>query len=239
MVEQLSKRLIDGNYANDDKIIARCHLRTHRGFLTKNLVKSHNCIVKECPFLDKMGREYWQNLEIAKQTKKDNRLKIKINGTQTLKMKHDRDAFIREILENSGSIHVTAIREEYRNSLVIYYIYDRKIDLTPEIRILGKKLGKIIKLQAKVGSEGVIEQLIRKPRRETRKITDVRKAPKVGAATKKRLTALGVHCLEDLFSRSGEALYKLDCELSGESINRRYLAAYRSAVEFADKMERV
>ncbi|MDR1321297.1 MAG: hypothetical protein LBK56_07720 [Gracilibacteraceae bacterium] len=183
-----------------------------------------------------MGREYWQNLEIAKQTKKDNRLKIKINGKQTLKMKHDRDAFIREILESSGSIHITAIRE-YRNLLVIYYIYDRKIDLTPEIRILGKKLGKTIKLQSKIGSDAVIEELIRKPRRETRKISDVRKAPKVGVVTKKRLAALGVYCLEDLFGRSGDALYKLDCELSGRSVNRRYLTAYRSAIEFAGKME--
>jgi hypothetical protein len=84
----------------------------------------------------------------------------------------------------------------------------------------------------------VIEQLIRKPRRETRKVTDVRKAPKVGAATKKRLAALGVYCLEDLFGRNGDALYKLDCELSGESVNRRYLTAYRSAVEFADEIDR-
>jgi len=43
---------------------------------------------------------------------------------------------------------------------------------------------------------------------------------------------LGVYCLEDLYGRNGDALYKLDCDLSGKIINRRYLTAYRSAVEF-------
>jgi hypothetical protein len=79
--------------------------------------------------------------------------------------------------------------------------------------------------------------LVRILKKKMRKVTDVRKAPKVGVATKKRLAALGVYCLEDLFGRNGDALYELDCELSGKPINRRYLTAYRSAVEFADKME--
>jgi len=147
----------------------------------------------------------------------------------------DNDIYIKETLEDSGHIHITSIREEARNLLVIYYIYDKRINLEPEIKFLRETLKKIIKMQARIGSDEAIEQLIRKPRRETRKVADLRKAPKVGIAAKKRLARLGVYCLEDLFGRNGDFLYRLDCEISGEKVNRRYLTAYRSAVMFANE----
>ena len=69
------------------------------------------------------------------------------------------------------------------------------------------------------------------------KVTSLRKAPKVGIVTEKRLAALGVYCLEDLFGQNGDNLYERDCELSDEHVNRRYLTAYRSAVDFANGLE--
>jgi len=225
-------RLINGQYANIKNVIARCHLLAHRGYLTKSLVELHDCIKKKCPFFEKMKPEYWKALEVSAQTKKDNRIKRKLETEE----KNDRDTVIRETLEDSGNIHVTAIREEGRNMLVISYIYDKRTNLGQEINFLKEKFKKIIKLKARIGSAEAIEQLIRKPRRETRKVTDLRKAPKVGPAAKKRLAALGVYCLEDLFGRSGDALYKLDCDLSGKTVNRRFATAYRSAVEFANKL---
>ena len=233
MAEQIQMRLINGNFANSGNIIARCHLLAHRGYLSKALVKSHACIAKKCPFFEKLKPEYWNALEAAEQEKKDNRLKRK----QKLEMESERDTLIRETLEDSGCVHVTSIREEKKNLLIINYIYDKRVDLAPEVEFLRENLKRTIKLQARKGSEEAIEQLIRKPRRELRKVTSLRKAPKVGAATIKRLSALGVYCLEDLFGRNGDDLYDLDCDLSNEQVNRRYLTAYRSAVEFANGME--
>jgi hypothetical protein len=226
-------RLIDGCYSKPGKIIARCHILTHRGYLTARLVKSHACISKKCTFFEKVRPEYWQALEKAAQESKDNRLRAKLER----EMSSDRDVLIRETLEDSGHIHVTRICEEKGNLLVIFYIYDRPVDLTPEIEYLRKILETRIKLQARVGSDEAIERLIRKPRRETRQVTDLRKAQKVGDAAKKRLAALGVYCLEDLFGRDGDKLYELDCELSGKAVNRRYLTAYRSAAEYANGMK--
>lgn len=231
MVGQGTMRLIDGKYANAGKVIARCHLLTHRGYLSKALVKSHDCIKKKCPFFDRMKPEYWQALEAAELEKKNNRLKMK----QEAAIKYDRDMCIKETLEDNGSIYVTTIKDEKPNMLVISYIYDRRVDLKPEIEFLREHFKKTIKLQARIGSEDTVEQLIRKRRRETRKVTDLRKAPKVGVATKKRLAALGVYCLEDLFGRNGDLLYRLDCEASKQAVNKRYLTAYRSAVEYANK----
>ena len=86
--------------------------------------------------------------------------------------------------------------------------------------------------------EEALEQLIRKPRRETKIVTDLQKAPKIGKAAKARLASLGIFCLEDLFGRSGEKLYELDCVLSGKAVNRRYLTAYQSAVAYAKDMDK-
>jgi len=149
----------------------------------------------------------------------------------------DRDELIRQTLEDSGCVYVTSIREERLNFLVISYIYDRRIDLAPEVRLLREKLGKVIKLQARKATDVVLEKLIRKPRRETRKVTDLLKTPGVGIATKSRLMRLGVYCLEDLFGRNADALYELDCYMTRRAVDRRYLTAYRSAVKFANEME--
>ena len=146
-----------------------------------------------------------------------------------------RDTLIRETLQAGGHVHVTSIREKSSNRLVISYIYDRQVDLSQEIALLREKLRLGIMLKAKVVSNDVIEALIRKPRRETGKVTDLRKAPKVGVATKRRLEAIGVYCLEDLWGRNGDALYQLDCKTSGKTISQRFLTAYRSAVAYANE----
>ena len=47
-------RLIDGRYVDSDKVIARCHLQTHCGYLSKNLMKSHDCLKKKCSFFNRL-----------------------------------------------------------------------------------------------------------------------------------------------------------------------------------------
>lgn len=231
-VIEKEKRLIDGNYAVSSKIIARCHSLLHRGYLTKSLVKSHNCIGKKCSGFEKLKPNYWRALESAEEAKKKRRLQLK----DEKKLANDRNIMICATLEDSGSIYVTSIREEPRNFLVISYIYDRHVNLSDEVQFLRKELGKNIRLKAVMGTDEAIENLIRKPRREMGNVTDVRKAPKVGNAAKSRLSSLGVYCLEDLFNRNGDVLYRLDCHKSGKTIDRRYLAAYRSAVEYANNL---
>ena len=176
MNETANMRLIDGSYAGSMNIVARCHLLAHRGWLTARLVKLHDCVAKKCPFLEKAKKEYWQALEKEAQQRKENRAKRKLLS----EMQNGRDMLVRETLEDSGHIHVTSIREERRNLLVISYIYDKWIDLAPEIQFLRKKLGMTIKLQARIGSEEAIERLIRIPRSKTRILADVRAAPMVG-----------------------------------------------------------
>ena len=226
------KRLIYGGHAGDKKIIGRCYSRNHPGYLTKKLVEIHKCIEKNCTAFMKLRPEYWNEIERIEQKKKDNRL----NRKKEEKSANDRDKLIRETLEKSGHIYITSIREERASLLVVSYIYDKQVDLSSEIKYLRSKLMRIIKLQARIGTDDAIEQLIRKPRRETKKVTDLLKAPTVGPVAKSRLNALGVFCLEDLFGRCGDELYQLDCELSGGSISRRFLTTYRNAVNYANEI---
>jgi len=231
-VYEVEKRLIDGHYASNNKIIARCHNLIHRGYLTKRLTKSHKCIEKKCTFFQKLRPEYWEALERSEIAKENERLKMK-GIKKTLK---DREAMIRELFEDCGCVYKTSIVEN--DDLVgISYIYDKRVDLLPEIRFLRNKLGKTVKLKAMRGTDEAIEKLIKKPRRETQQVTDLCKAPKVGKAIKERFALLGIFCLEDLFGRNGVQLYRLDCKLSGKQVNRKYLNAYRSAVDFANNME--
>ena len=226
------KRLIDGNYTVSSNIIARCHSLIHRGYLTKSLVKSHDCIGKKCSGFEKLKPDYWKALELNEAAKRERRSQLK----DEKKLLADRDIVICTTLEDSGSIYVTSIREEPRNYLLISYIYDRYIDLSQEVQFLKKELGRNIRLKAVKGSDEAIERLIRKPRRDMGNVTDVRKAPAVGNAAKRRLKTLGIYCLEDLFNRNGDVLYRLDCHKAGKTIDRRYLTAYRSAVEYANNI---
>ena len=232
MEEQLEIRVINGNFVKDKDVIARCHCQVHRGYLSKSLVRSHQCISKKCSFFEKLKPEYWEAVETERKEQKARKQRLK----QAVRMKEERDLLIKETLQASGCVHVTSIREKTPNVLTITYIYDLRPDLSSEVSFLRRECKKRIVLCARGGTVETIEQLIKMPRRETRIVTDVRKAPNVGSVTKKRLDALGVYCLEDLYGRTANALYALDCKRSGKTVNRRYLAAYQSAISFAHVM---
>jgi len=44
-------RFIDGVYRDTSKIVAYCWNVNHRGYLTKKMMEGHDCIKKECSFL--------------------------------------------------------------------------------------------------------------------------------------------------------------------------------------------
>lgn len=44
------KRFIDGNYHTDQRV-GYCWNDTHRGFLSKSLMKKHKCVEKGCTYL--------------------------------------------------------------------------------------------------------------------------------------------------------------------------------------------
>lgn len=58
--------LIDGSYneVKKEHIAGFCHCDTHRGYLSVTLLKNHDCIKKQCTFLEKFEEyPFWKNYE--------------------------------------------------------------------------------------------------------------------------------------------------------------------------------
>ena len=138
-------------------VVGYCHLQAHRGYVTKMLLKSHDCIKKECPFLQKIDSQYWETRQRHEIQKCERR-------TLREKRRHDilaRDAAIHGIFSQNPHICVTAIREEGK-ALVIYYIYDQYVDLSDMLRSARKVCNRSIRLKAVRTSNLIIDKLIRK-----------------------------------------------------------------------------
>ena len=234
MGKPITVKLINGARARETNVIGYCHLERHSGYLTKNLIKVHECLEKKCNFLRKLRPEYWKNREDSEKARKDKLIRPKRKAETNT----ERDDFIRRILEKDGNVYVTVIREENKGFLTVSYIFDRRVDIRPQARVLQRRYGSMrIKFKPAAASEAAIEKLIREPRRKAGKGTDLLKIPGVGPVTKSRLIFIGVHCIEDLLGRDGDDLYELDCELSDKKLSLRFLRVYQNAAEFANGNE--
>lgn len=62
--EYISMRLITGAVSTIKKsnLVGFCYCDTHKGWLTKEIIRKHECIEKKCPFLKKCNPEYWEAL---------------------------------------------------------------------------------------------------------------------------------------------------------------------------------
>lgn len=62
----------DGKYrlSHKNAVAGFCHCHIHKGYLDVGLVKSHNCIEKECRYLQKFDdAPYWKHIENKKKIK--------------------------------------------------------------------------------------------------------------------------------------------------------------------------
>ncbi|MBR5800332.1 MAG: hypothetical protein IKY23_09755 [Lachnospiraceae bacterium] len=57
--------------------VGYCHLQTHPGHISKSLLDQHQCLGKQCPFLERYASHcYWWQREIAKQKRKDRKTRF-------------------------------------------------------------------------------------------------------------------------------------------------------------------
>ncbi len=139
--------LISGNLVNIDETIAYCHCDAHRGYLNKQLLKSHECIKKECSFLEKINLDYWDNLEFERKK----RIEKRKNGLFEKKLKttnrKNRDEQIKLFLEFNKPIKITAIIDEPKKPLRICFTSDNYIDFKDILPILRDISGKGVYLK--------------------------------------------------------------------------------------------
>lgn len=59
-----------------EKRAGYCHNKSHKGYLSVKMIKKHECLRKQCPFLEKYeDHEYWKQRERIKLKKKENKKK--------------------------------------------------------------------------------------------------------------------------------------------------------------------
>lgn len=82
--EVVKARLIGGSVVRvcRGNIVGFCHIQTHPGKLTKNLLREHECLEKKCPFLEKYeDSPFWIDYQrrcLARSSAKQNKKKKKI-----------------------------------------------------------------------------------------------------------------------------------------------------------------
>ena len=55
-----SKSCIDGKYRDSAKIVGYCWCAVHKGYLTVPLLRRHNCLGKQCRFLQRFNSvSFW------------------------------------------------------------------------------------------------------------------------------------------------------------------------------------
>jgi len=61
--------------SNNKSYPAYCHNITHKGYLTTAAIKSHECLGKNCPYLQKFEEhEWWHQRELLKAQRKRSKM---------------------------------------------------------------------------------------------------------------------------------------------------------------------
>jgi hypothetical protein len=148
--------LINGAYAKAENIIGYCHNATHWGWLSKNLLKKHQCLEKECPFFEQANAGYWENVEKQKTLVAERRKASKIAKQE----RAERDDFIRFVFEGYEDIYVTSIKE-IRGGVMITHIYDKWVDLSAGRAVVRRQYGGKVLTKAVRSSDETRKLLIR------------------------------------------------------------------------------
>lgn len=111
-------------------IVGFCHYKHHKGIITKNLFKSHDCVGRSCYYFHKFSKyPFWENLE--KQKAADKAFHERENEKKISKVYVSND--ILSDISTMMSVHplptvVTSITRVTPNKIQINYVTDRDYD---------------------------------------------------------------------------------------------------------------
>lgn len=129
-IEQIKVHLLDGTtVVNLDSLVGYCFYPVHKGYVTKIMLKEHDCINKHCPFLNKfLDFPYWTHLQEENNAKEIHR--------QERALSRKMQSIDKEILEKiktlaqmtadekDYSIIVTSVSKTGRKHYTINYVSD-------------------------------------------------------------------------------------------------------------------
>lgn len=63
------------NQPGKSKSVAYCHCNAHKGNISVKTLKKHECLRKQCPYLEKYeDHDYWRQRQTLKDKKKEKKL---------------------------------------------------------------------------------------------------------------------------------------------------------------------
>lgn len=97
-------RTINGAHVLRKKVIGYCANRIHRGYLTKDMMESHDCIHKQCPFLVKReDHNFWIQRELYREEKR----KTKKEKKYWEEKEEDAMYYVRNLTKNLKNFCIT------------------------------------------------------------------------------------------------------------------------------------
>lgn len=134
-------------------IVGFCHYKHHKGVVTKNLFKSHNCDSRNCYYFQKFAEyPFWENLEKQKEANRTFAERKKEKKNSKIYINNDILADISTMVsEHPLPTIVTSITRVSPTSIQINYVTNRDYDDHVDFNGIKKRLqvrhGQQFKLQ--------------------------------------------------------------------------------------------
>ncbi len=127
-VKMLTGEVID---IRRGKIVGWCHHNLHRGAVNKEILKKHDCLGKNCPYLHKNAQSpYWKTLEIEKKKKEQRKAELKAEKVRRALEANDMLALAsswQSYLDDMESdMHIVRVTKEAPTVRKIYYVSDNR-----------------------------------------------------------------------------------------------------------------
>ena len=111
-------RTINGAHVLRRKVIGYCANRIHRGYLTKDMMETHDCIHKQCPFLIKReDHNFWIQRELYREEKR----KTKKEKKYWEEKEEDAMYYVRNLTKNIEDFCITGAMKK-DNIIEIRYV---------------------------------------------------------------------------------------------------------------------
>lgn len=134
-------------------IVGFCHYKHHKGVVTKNLFKSHNCDSRNCYYFQKFSEyPFWENLEKQKEANRTFAERKKEKKNSKIYINNDILADVSTMMsEHPLPTIVTSITRVSPTSIQINYVTNRDYDDHVDFNGIKKRLqvrhGQQFKLQ--------------------------------------------------------------------------------------------
>ena len=142
-IQKRKVRLINGKYTivNTDQIVGFCYSPVHRGYITKKLLKEHDCIKKNCNKLERMeDYPFWKNYIKKKEQRDSAKAKKKVKSELN-------DLMLQSAIELSQNtdIHIHYISADLsgRNKYTIFYTSGCSYDDSNRYSCIAKQMNKL------------------------------------------------------------------------------------------------